>query len=129
MADMSSPICRRSSPIEAILSRSSTISACGWSIFVSMIGGKANIPLAVAFSCNWRAKSRMTWGSAVEAMTNSTGKFPPPGKAGGTTAKRLIPGMVASLAETSGRISLGVRSRSPQDLRTMPAKPDDGWVI
>ena len=39
-------------PSEATLSRSITSSTSGWSILVSMIGGKANMPLAAAFCCN-----------------------------------------------------------------------------
>ena len=93
-----------------------------------MIGGKANMPLAAAFSCNWRAISRICSGSAVEARMNSTGKLPPPGSAGGVTARTLIPEIFSSLAESPGKISLGVRSRSLHDLSRMPLKPDEDCV-
>ena len=110
------------------MSRSSTISACGWSILVSMIGGNANIPLAVAFFCSSRAISRISCGSAVEARMNSTGKFPPPGNAGGVTGNMFTPAKRESCCATSGRISFGVRSRSLHGLSTMPPKPEVGWV-
>ena len=105
------PVCRLS-PSWATFSRSITISDSGWSIFTSMSGGKANMPLLAAFSCSCSAKPRISAVSAVEAMTNSTGKLPPPGSAGGRMGKVWMPGMAATFCCTSGRIWKAVRLRS-----------------
>ncbi len=106
-----------------------TISASGWSTFTSMSGGKAKIPLFAAFSWSCFAKLRISEASAVEAMTNSTGKFPPPGSAGGRMGKVWIPGTAPTFCWTSGRIWAAVRFRSFQGLSPSPQNPPDGKVI
>ena len=60
--------------------------------------------LAAAVSASCRAKPRISLSSAVEAMTNSMGKLPPPGSDGGVTAKVWMPGMALTRFCTSGRI-------------------------
>ncbi len=62
-----------------------------------MIGGKANMPLSMAFCWICLARSRIWSSSAVEARTNSTGNWPPPGRAGGVTGNIRMPGMACSL--------------------------------
>ena len=79
------------SPIDAILSRSSTISVLAWSICTSVIGGNANCPL---FAASWTicsAKRTISSWLAVDAMTNSTGKNPALGRADGRNAGARIP--------------------------------------
>ena len=126
---MSWPTDCKFNPSWATFSRSMTISASGWSTFTSMSGGKANIPLLAAFSCSCFAKLRISAESAVDAMTNSTGKFPPPGRAEGRMGKVWIPGMVLTFRCTSGRICADDRVRSFQGFSPIPQKPPDGKVI
>ena len=95
----------------------------------SISGGKANIPLCMAFPCNWRANSRISPVSAVDARTNSTGKSPPPGRAGGVVGKIRIPGIFCSFCWIPGRIWKTFRFRSSQGLTTIPPNPELGKVI
>ena len=88
-----------------------SISDCGWSIFTSIGGGNQNFPLAAAFCWSCLAKSRISDSSAVEAMTNSTGKVPPPGSAGGSTAKVSTPGICETRCWISGSTWAVVRFR------------------
>ena len=81
-----------SSPSAATLSRSKTSSISGWSILRSMMGGNANMPLVAATCCNCCANDKICSGSAVADRMNSTGKFPPPGSAGGGTIVERMPG-------------------------------------
>ena len=68
-----------SRPSAATLSRSRiTSSTSGWSTLVSMVGGKANMPLVAQICCNCSANFRISSGSAVEDRTRLTGKFSPP---------------------------------------------------
>ncbi len=99
------------------MSRSMTISVCGWSIFTSISGGKANRPLCIACVLDLLGEVEDLLGfSAVEAMTNSTGNCPPPGSAGGVTGNIWMPGIACSFCCTSGRIWKMVRSRSSHGL-------------
>ncbi len=88
-----------------------------------------NRPLANALPTSWLAISISRSGSAVEAITNSTGKSPPPGSEGGMSGMIRTPGICASLAEASRWSSWEVRSRSLHGLMTMPPKPTVGKVI
>ena len=106
-----------------------TNSDCGWSILTSISGGKANMPLCIAFCWILLANSRICPVSAVEARTNSTGNWPPPGSAGGVTGNIWMPGMACSFCCTSGMIWKMVRLRSSHGLTTMPPKPELGKVI
>ena len=123
---MSWPTDCKFKPSWATFSRSMTISASGWSTLTSMSGGKANIPLLAAFSWSCFAKLRISAESAVEAITNSTGKFPPPGSAGGRMGKVWIPGMAATFCWTSGRICAADRLRSFQGFSPIPRIPRRG---
>ena len=73
------------------------------------------MPLANAFCTSWFANSTSCSGSAVEAMTKSTGKLPPPGSGGGVSAMTRMPGIFESLAATStwscGRALLALAPR------------------
>ena len=60
---------------------------------------------------------------------NSTGNWPPPGRAGGATGNIWMPGIACSFCCTSGRIWKMVRLRSSHGLMTMPPKPELGNVI
>ena len=71
---------------------------------MSMMGGKANMPLCIAFSCSLPTKPRISGASAVDAITTSTGNWPPPGSAGGRTANVCTPGIALTFICTSGRI-------------------------
>src|SRR5918996_1039129 len=93
-----------------------------------MRGGNANIPLAIAFAWSCLAKSRISALSAVEAITNSTGNWPPPGSAGGAMANAWTPGIAETLAWISGRISNTDRSRCCHGSNTAPQKPPLGRV-
>ena len=62
-------------------------------------------------------------------MTNSTGKLPPPGSAGGTMANDCTPGTGMTLPATSGRILKAFRLRSSHGFRTTPQNPFVGEVI
>ena len=115
--------------MEATLSRSMTNSAWGWSILTSITGGNANILLCIAFICSRLASSSICAVSAVEARMNSTGKSPPPGRAGGVTGKMRIPGIFCSSCWTPGRMSNTVRSLSSHGLTTIPPNPELGKVI
>src|SRR2546421_8189316 len=94
-----------------------------------MMGGKANIPLSAAFCCSCWANARISLGSAVEAMTNSTGKLQQSGSAGGTMEKDWIPRTGATFALTSGRILKALRLRSSHGFNTTPQNPLVGDVI
>ena len=61
-------------------------------------------------------------------MTNSTGNWPPPGRAGGRIGKVWMPGMAATRPVTSGRISKALRFRSSHGLRVDPQNPLSGVV-
>jgi len=105
-----------------------SISDCGWSTFTSMGGGNQNLPLSAAFCCSCLANSRISLSSAVEAMTNSTGKVPPPGSAGGSTANASIPGMAEIRCWISGSTCAVVRFRWLQGLSPTPQNPLLGVV-
>ncbi len=87
------------------------------------------MPLFAAASWSLLAKPRISAVSAVEAMTNSTGKLPPPGSAGGRMGKVWMPGMAATFCCTSGRIWAAERLRSFQGFSPSPQNPPDGKVI
>ncbi len=53
--------------------------------------------LSIAFSCICWAMARISSGLAVEVMTNSTGKSPPPGSGGGVIDISRTPGIAAQL--------------------------------
>ena len=110
----------RFSRSSATLSRSIWISDCGWSILVSITGGNANMPLCAAFCCSCCANSRISLCSAVEARMSSTGKLPPPGREGGTTANVCTPGIAATFADNSGSTWKTLRLRSVQGFRPSP---------
>jgi len=65
-------------------------------------------------------------GSAVEAITKSTGKSPPPGSAGGMIGMTRMPGMRDSRAEASIWSSAVLLCRSFHGLVTMPLNPPVG---
>ena len=88
-----------------------------------------NRPLANAFPTSWLANSVSCCGSAVEAMTKSTGKSPPPGSGGGVSGMTRMPGICESFPATSISSCCVVFVRSLQGLVTMPPKPPVGDVI
>ena len=61
-------------------------------------------------------------------MTNSTGNVPPPGSAGGSTAKVSIPGMAEIRCWISGSTWAVVRFRWSHGLSPTPQKPKPGFV-
>ena len=88
-----------------------------------------NRPLAYALPTSWLAKSASCRGSAVEEMTKSTGKLPPPGRAGGTRAMTRTPGIFERAPETSTWSCWVVFLRSSQGLVIIPENPPFGEVI
>ena len=82
-----------------------------------------NRPLANAFPTSWFAISRSCCGSAVEAITKSTGKSPAPGRGAGVMGMTRTPGISASLPADSRSSSSVVFFRSLQGFVTMPPKP------
>ncbi len=87
-----------------------------------------NIPLAYAFPTSWFAIWTSWSGSAVDAMTKSTGKSPPPGSGGGTVEITRIPGIRDSPPAASIWICAVVFFRSLQGLVTIPPKPPVGKI-
>ena len=94
-----------------------------------MSGGNANSPLFAAFSWSCRANARISALSAVDAITNSTGNWPPPGSAGGRIGKVWMLGMAPTFACISGSIRNVERFRSSQGFIPTPQKPPFGKVI
>jgi hypothetical protein len=88
-----------------------------------------NRPLAKAFPTSCFANSASCCGSAVEAITKSTGKSPPPGSGAGVIGITRMPGISDSLPVASTRSCSVVFFRSLQGLVTMPLKPPVGEVI
>ena len=93
-----------------------------------MTGGKANMPFVAAIVCNCCANCKISAGSAVEEMTKFTGKLSPPGMGDGVTMNSRMPGILFTIACTSGRTWNAVRFRSPHGFSTMPLKPLLGMV-
>ena len=87
-----------------------------------------NSPLANAFCTIRFANSTSCWGSAVEAITKSTGKSPPPGSAGGIMEMTRTPGILPRPAAASIWICEVFFRRSLQGLVTIPPKPPVGKV-
>ena len=87
-----------------------------------------NLPLANAFCTSLLANSTSCSGSAVEAITKSTGKSPPPGSAGGTSEITRMPGIWESLPAASIWSCELFLVRSLHGLVTMPPKPPVGKV-
>ncbi len=85
-----------------------------------------NSPLANAFCTILFANSTSCCGSAVEAITKSTGKSPPPGSAGGTIEMTRTPGILPSPAAASIWICVVFFFRSLHGLVTMPPNPPPG---
>ena len=110
------------------MSRLKTTSACGWSNFRSA-SAKMNSPLAKAFATSWLASSLSCCGSAVEAITKSTGKSPPPGRGAGVSGITRTPAIFESGSVDSMRSCSVVFCRSLQGLVTMPPKPPVGPMI
>ncbi len=88
-----------------------------------------NRPLAKAFPTSWPANSVSCGGSAVEAITKSTGKSPPPGRGAGVMGMTRTPGIVESLPADSISSCSVVFFRSLHGFVTMPPKPPVGPVI
>ena len=88
-----------------------------------------NRPLVNAFSTSWLANSTSCAGSAVEAMTRSTGKSPAPGSGAGVMGITRTPAIFESGSVDSTRSCSAVFVRWLQGLRTMPPKPLVGDVI
>ena len=95
---------------------------------MSIIGGNAKLPLARALSLICSAYSNISSGSAVDALTNSTGKSLPPGRAGGVTGITVTPLIFLNALCTNGLIYGALRFRSLHLLKTMPLKPKLGYV-
>ena len=96
--------------------------------YLRSVSAKMKSPLAKAFPTSCCAKPRSSAGSAVEEMTNSTGKFEPPGRGAGVVAMTWMPGTAPSLAKASGIISSGVRFRALHGFKPMPEKPPNASV-
>src|SRR5258706_13243436 len=88
-----------------------------------------NMPLWNAFPTSWFAIPTSWLGSAVDAMTKSTGKSPPPGSGGGTVEITRIPGLLDRPPEPSIWICCVVFLRSLQGLVTIRPKPPLGNTI
>ena len=87
-----------------------------------------NTPLAYALATSWFANPSSSRGSAVEAITNSSGNCPPPGSGGGVVAMTRTPGIALSFPNASGRICSVVRFRSLHGFTPMPEIPPKGCV-
>ena len=87
-----------------------------------------NIPLANAFCTSWFANATSCSGSAVEAMTKSTGKLPPPGSEGGTSEMTRTPGIFENPAAAATCSCSVLFFRSVHGLVTMPPNPPVGKV-
>ena len=117
-------------PSEATLSRSITSSTSGWSILVSMIGGKANMPLVAAFCCNCCGELQdhlRLGGGGDDELDRELAAAGQRRRAWPTMVR--MPGMRLTFCCTSGTIWNTVRLRSPQGLSTRPPKPLSGKVI
>ena len=111
------------------MSRLKTTSVCGWSNFTS-VSANMKKPLVNAFITIWLASSLTRSGSAVEAITKSTGRPPPPpGREGGVSGMTRRPAISDSLADTSICSSALDFVRWLHGLRPMPAKPPLGKMI
>ncbi len=86
-------------------------------------------PLWNAFPTSWPAKPASCSGSAVEAMTKSTGKPLPPGRGGGVSEMTRTPAIFEDFAAASICRSWVERFRALQGFVTMPPKPPLGEVI
>ena len=125
MVERSRPAWLRSTPCERTLSRLKTTSAWGWSNFRSASANMKS-PLANALPTSWFATSTSCSGSAVDAITRSTGKSPPPGSGAGVMGITRTPGISASFGETAISSSSVVRVRSLHGFITMPREAAGG---
>ena len=83
----------------------------------------------MAASLSRSAKRVISSWSAVEAITNSTGRKPALGRAGGKNTGARTPAMPASLKLVSLAMAKICRLRWSQGLTNMPPKPWKGKVI
>ena len=90
---------------------------------------KKKSPLANALPTSVFAISTSRSGSAVEAITKSTGKSPPPGSGCGVIGITRTPAILASFPDDSISSCPVVFRRSLHGFVTMPPKPPVGLVI
>ena len=104
-----------------------TISALAWSIFTSVIGGKANCPLFIASctSCCGEAEQLFVARGRRDHELDREDARARAAPAGGTPA-RGRPVMRASLPDSSSWIGKMLRFRSSHGFTSMPPKPPVG---